>query len=164
MNHKIFFIVCSFLIFSACSSGATQEQLEEAQNSLAQAEEQLEVTKVALAEAIDKIADKGDAGPVLVHTVYFKLKDDLTSEDQDKFIELLKSLSQIDYIKDVEVGTPEDTGDPRLFTDYDVALLMEFKSEADLAKYQKDEFHLERRTQAGPYLAGPPVVYDYFTK
>jgi hypothetical protein len=141
-----------FLLLMGCSGECKMK------SELELTQQELEATKQALAEA----EAKTDAGQVLVHTVYFDLKDELKREEVDAFVEILKQLEQIDYIKSVQVGTPADTKDPRLVTNYEAALLMEFANETDLEKYQKDEFHLKQRAATAAYLAGPPVVYDYF--
>ena len=146
-----------FMVF-ACKQSPTvnankkisADQMKAAQS--AQKEEQANLEETALGSG------------QLIHTVYFNLKYDLNEAKRSEFVNLLKSLSEINYIKSVQVGTPVDTGDPRLYTDYDVALLMAFANEADLARYQQDSFHLAKRAATAAYLAGPPIVYDYYTK
>lgn len=150
---KIILVQLGFILLLMGCSGECKMKGE-----LEQIQLELEATKQALVEA----KAKTDAGQVLVHTVYFDLKDELKSEEVNAFVDILKQLEQIDYIRSVQVGTPADTNDPRLVTNYEAALLMEFANEADLAKYQKDAFHLKQREAAAAYLAGPPVVYDYF--
>ena len=67
---------------------------------------------------------------LFVHSVYFWLKDDVTAEQHNEFIELLRGLEQIKSVEALEVGQP--AGTPRNVVDnsYDVALLVYFEDRA----------------------------------
>jgi hypothetical protein len=73
------------------------------------------------------------------HIVFFKLKD---NSDENKNLvksKLLTLKGKVEVLKDIEVGlnfADEDRA-------YDIALLTDFDSEADLNTYAVDPYHLE---------------------
>ncbi len=117
---------------------------------------ELEKTKAELVSL--KNAPRGK----LMHVVYLKTKPDLKEEQIIDLKFKLNSLSSLEGVMELEIGEPADTGDPRLNSDYNYVLQMRFGSEADLAKYQKNEIHLKARADTKDYLAGPPVVFDFW--
>ena len=98
----------------------------------------------------------------LSHLVFFKLKADLSSTQKADLESKLRSLANIQEVQFARVGTPEDTGDPRLAKDYDLALITGFASVEDLQSYQQNEDHLKLRAAVKDYFAGPPLVYDFW--
>jgi hypothetical protein len=149
---KIFynlFLLATFTLASCGGECPVQKELTVAQADLAEANAELENLK--------KPAER-----VLVHTVYLKTKPDLVPEQKADLVGKLKSLSTIQGILEVRIGEPAETGDPRLNSDYNYVLYMKFASEADLAAYQKNDLHLKSREATKDYMAGPPVVFDYW--
>lgn len=126
-------------------------------------QKELTATQAVLAEANAELENlKKPEGKVLVHTVYLKTKPDLLPEQVEDLKSKMKSLSVIAGILEMRIGEPAETDDPRLNSDYSYVLHMKFASEADLAAYQKNESHLKAREATMGYMAGPPVVYDYW--
>lgn len=100
---------------------------------------------------------------LLLHDVYLDLKE-ISDEDKLMVLSELNRLSKVEGVLSVEVGERAETGDARLNKDYDVALHVGFASEEDLKVYAKAPLHLEVRANIKEFLAGPPVVYDYWVK
>jgi hypothetical protein len=100
----------------------------------------------------------------LVHAVYFNLKDDISDADEQRFLEELKRLADVPSADYVEAGPPAASGDPRMDSTFDMALQVGFPDLEALAKYQADSLHLDVKSKVGRFLAGPPVVYDFFSK
>ena len=67
-------------------------------------------------------------------------------------------------MNDLTVGEFHDLGDPRAMSDLDVVMSVKFETDADYKTYQAHELHLKLKENAGKYLAGPPVTYDFWTK
>lgn len=122
-------------------------------------------TTAELKKANDEIAElKAGHSNLLVHTVYFKVNDGISEEDKNSFKSKLKALSAIDEVKELTVGEPAATGDPRLVSNYTFVLQMGFSSEEDLAGYQENPVHLKTKEEVKPLLSAPPVVYDYWLR
>ncbi len=134
-----------------CQNPATAYQKE-----LERAHQEIDILKLEL--------EKKNDHKSLIHTVYFRLKEDQKSTNLALFEKALNSLSSIDGVHNLEVGQPAETGDKRLISNYDFVLIMEFESIEDLKKYSVDSFHLSVREKVGPLLKKAPVVYDYWIK
>ena len=106
----------------------------------------------------------GSQYKLLIHNVFLDLKDNVSADDKIKAIEQLKSLSAIDNVVKLYAGPKAETGDTRLYKNYDLALHVTFKSLDDLKKYDKNEHHAKVRRQLKSLLAGPPLVFDYWTE
>lgn len=100
---------------------------------------------------------------LLLHDVYLDLKE-ISDEDKLMVLSELNRLSEVEGVLSVQVGERAETGDARLNKDYDVALHVGFASEDDLKVYAKASLHLEVRANIKDFLAGPPMVYDYWVK
>lgn len=137
---------------------ACQQNNPELQEQLVAIQTQLDQANASLK------AMKTKARPALVHSVFFKLKSELSETEKNDFMAELKRLAKISYTKNLFVATPAATGDGRLRADYDVVLQMHFAQADDLAKYQAHELHLEVKAKVGPSLAAKPFVYDYWQK
>lgn len=75
-----------------------------------------------------------------VHTVYFWLKN---PADLDDFIEGVKGLAEISYLRDVHVGVPVPSDKPVVDSSYHVSLLTLFNSKEDHDSYQVHPLHEE---------------------
>ena len=73
-----------------------------------------------------------------VHTVYFWLKN---PADIEIFVEGVKGLAKISYLRDVHVGVPVPSDKPIVESSYHVSLLTLFNNKADQDAYQVDPIH-----------------------
>ena len=152
-NIILFLLLLSSLFLTSCGGECPMKK-------------ELEATKIELEKANAELVELKEASDQkeLVHIVLIKAKPDLTEEQTNDLLAKLNSLSDIKEVKDLDIGVPAATGDPRLNTDYTYALQVTFESEDDLAAYQKNEDHLKARESTKAYLAGPPVVLDYWAE
>ena len=80
---------------------------------------------------------------MLVHTVYFWLKPELTAEQHADFRRGVESLSGIKAVEKLYVGVPAKTVKrPIIDTSYSVALTVVCKDVAGHDAYQVDPLHL----------------------
>ena len=79
---------------------------------------------------------------MLLHLVYFWLRDDLDDAERERFETGLRGLLTIDGLADGHIGTPADTA-PRPVVDasYDYALVTYFADVAAHDRYQQDPVH-----------------------
>ena len=78
---------------------------------------------------------------MLVHSVYFWLKDDVNAEKFEAFREGLESLGGIESAQAIYVGTPAATDRPVIDRSYSIAATVVFASMADHDAYQADALH-----------------------
>jgi len=96
---------------------------------------------------------------MLVHTVYFWLRDDLTESQGEAFRGAVQSLLAIPTVRHGWVGRPAPTRRPVIDHSYSVALTVVFDDLAGHDAYQVDPLHLA-------FLAGHRtdwsrvVIYD----
>lgn len=92
-----------------------------------------------------------------VHTVYFWLKN---PADLDKFIEGVKGLAAISYLRDVHVGVPVPSDRPVVDSSYHVSLLTLFNSKADHDAYQVHPIHEEFLAKYAKVMCERVLVTD----
>ncbi len=143
---KLLFIPFLFLL-SGCSL-KLQHELTETRLALRQTEMQLAEVKLGQESKV-------------VHILYFKLKEDISQEESDLFLDYLKQLGELPYVRSFKLGKPADVPDPRSRKDYDIAMEMQFTNIAELNAYQQDSTHLAIRALTIPMVGAPPVVYDF---
>ena len=81
---------------------------------------------------------------MLIHTVYFWLKRDLTDEQRKTFLEEgVNSLKNIDSTTAVYTGVPSETDRPVIDRSYDVGLTVVLEDMAAHDAYQEDQIHLD---------------------
>ena len=81
---------------------------------------------------------------MLVHSVFFTLKEGLSDEQKAAFIEQVNTLGDIDTVKSIHVGTPAATPDrPVIQKNYDVGLTVIFDSIEQHDVYQDAQIHLD---------------------
>jgi hypothetical protein len=81
---------------------------------------------------------------MLVHTVYFWLKPELTAQQQDDFVRGVSKLGEIKAVDTIYVGRPAKTERrPIIDSSYSVALTVICKDVAAHDAYQVDPLHLE---------------------
>lgn len=88
----------------------------------------------------EKRIDKTDR--MLVHSVFFTLKEGLSEDQKAAFIEQVHTLGTIDTVRSIHVGTPAATPDrPVIQTNYDVGLTVAFDSIEGHDIYQEAQAH-----------------------
>lgn len=114
---------------------------------------------LTLAPAMQAFPMKKDKN-VLVHHVFFWLKNPDSKEDLAKLIAGVKSLSKIETIRMIHVGVPAST-EKRDVVDnsYSVSELMFFDDEAGQKIYQDHAIHQKFIAECSP-LWEKVVVYD----
>ena len=96
---------------------------------------------------------------MLVHAVYFWLKDDLSAADRQKFVEGVESLRTIGDAEACYIGVPAATDRPIIDRSYDYGLVVVFKDMAAHDRYQADPVHDRFRDDCAQYWK-KVVIYD----
>jgi len=78
---------------------------------------------------------------MLVHSVFFWLKKDLSAEQVERFHAGVRSLEGIASTEAVYVGTPASTDRPVIDRSYDVGLTVLLRGMAEHDAYQADPLH-----------------------
>lgn len=79
---------------------------------------------------------------MLVHSVYFWLKEGLSAEQRDAFRQGVESLRTIETVREMYVGTPAPTADrPVIDRSYSVALTVVLDDVAAHDVYQEHAVH-----------------------
>lgn len=115
---------------------------------------------LAAGAALATSASAAPDAPMLLHQVFFWLKNPGDKADRDKLIAGLKALKAIGVIQQLHVGAPAST-EKRDVVDnsYDVSELMVFKSVEDQKTYQDHPLHQKFVADCSP-LWSKVVVYD----
>src|SRR5436190_774057 len=113
-------------------------------------------TLAATASATEMKKDKN----VLVHHVFFWLKNPQSIEDRDKLLKGVKALAKIETVRMIHVGVPAST-EKRDVVDnsYHVSELMFFDSVEDQKIYQDHPLH-QKFVQECSSLWEKVIVYD----
>jgi hypothetical protein len=117
------------------------------------------LTLGAAAKAVPMQTEKS----LIVHHVFFWLKNPKSTEDRDKLIEGVKTLEKIETIRTLHVGIPAKT-EARKVVDasYGVTELIFFDDLAGQATYQDHPIHKQFIETYG-HLWDKVVVYDSAT-
>ncbi len=110
----------------------------------------------------EEIQANNKENPLLYHLVFLKLKDSISQERIVGIEKAIKEIGTLKGVHDFHLGKPADTGDARLYTDYDYMLSMYFDKIEDLKSYSKDSTHLEIRKAIKDDLKQAPMVVDYW--
>ena len=79
---------------------------------------------------------------MLIHTVYFWLKEELTDSEREAFVTEVHKLDSIDHISAAWLGSPAAIEPrPTVDTSYDYALTLMFADVAHHDAYQVDPIH-----------------------
>jgi hypothetical protein len=78
---------------------------------------------------------------MFIHSVYFWLRKDLTSAEEQQFDAGVRSLCEIEGVRDGYVGIPAATDRPVIERGYSRALVIVFDDEAGHDAYQVDPVH-----------------------
>ena len=148
-KHTILFAIPFFLLACAPDSGLQQE-LATARQELARTDAELQA------------ANRRNVPGSLVHIVYFDLKEGWTAADRDAFITGLEDMRRIEQVRDLQVGTFTDVGDPRGLSDFEVVMRTTFDDREAYDQYQQHPIHLAVKEKTRTYLREMPrVTYDY---
>ena len=99
---------------------------------------------------------------MLVHTVYFWLKPDLTPAQQEQFWTGVRSLGTISSVRQCHIGTPAATDRPIIDRSYSCGLVVAFDDDAGHEAYQVDEIHDKFRIECAD-LWDRVLIYDMKT-
>jgi Stress responsive A/B Barrel Domain len=100
---------------------------------------------------------------MLVHSVYFWLKPELTDDQRDKFWELVRALSKIESVRQCYIGTPASTDRPIIDSTYSCALIIVFDDLAGHDAYQVDPIHDRFRDECSSFWS-KVLIYDAVTQ
>lgn len=88
---------------------------------------------------------------MLIHSVYFWLKKDLTDKDKQSFYDGLLELSKIPTVSEMHIGTPAKTGDRDIVDDtYTYGIVVTFNDLAGHDTYQNHQIHLDFLSRFSP--------------
>ena len=94
------------------------------------------------------------------HAVYFWLKNPQSPGDRDRLAAGLRTLSEIDVVREIHVGVPADTGQRDVVdSSFGMSSLVLFDNAEDEAIYQNHPLHQRFIGEYGP-LWSKVVVYD----
>ncbi len=96
---------------------------------------------------------------MLIHSVYFWLKEQENPDARKSLLEGLHSLQGIKPLHSSYVGGPAETRRPVIDSTYDFALVLIFDSLEDHDKYQVDPVHLKFIEEKAPLWARVQI-YD----
>jgi hypothetical protein len=96
---------------------------------------------------------------MLVHAVYFWLKDDLSDADRRRFVDGVNSLKNIPGAEGCYVGVPSSTDRPIIDRSYDYGLVVVFKDMAAHDAYQVHPIHDAFRDECSA-LWKKVLIYD----
>jgi hypothetical protein len=89
---------------------------------------------------------------MLVHSVFFWLREDLTAAQRSQFRHGLDSLARISAVKEIYIGTPAATEKRAVIDDsYSFALTVIVEDLAAQQAYQVDPIHLAFVAACKPY-------------
>ncbi len=96
---------------------------------------------------------------MLVHSVYFWLTDETTSQERKFFKAKLEALKDIACAEAVYVGTPAETDRPVIDRSYDYALTLIFRNINAHDEYQIDPLHKDFLQNCSKFF-DKVVIYD----
>lgn len=151
---KIQVIILIALTFSLGSCSA----LKEANKEIERQRVLIEDLEHAKEYAPERHASDSDLDAVK-HIVFFKMNDGADKDAWKKFYYLLKELSSIEYVTDLEIGKSlEGEYAEHVKMDYDMVMHMTFASEKHLAKYQQHELHQKIKENSKDFISN---VWSY---
>lgn len=96
----------------------------------------------------------------IIHHVFFWLKNASSIEDRDQLIEGLKTLGEIETVRNIHIGVPASTERrPVVETTYSVSELLFFDDLSGQAEYQEHPVH-KKFIERCSHLWEKVVVYD----
>lgn len=118
---------------------------------------QLSALKTELLQAKSDLV-KAETPPTITHLVYLDTKENI---DISALKAELTRLGDIPGVANYQIGAFLDLGDPRAMAQNELILTMGFDNQEAYQNYQNHPIHLDVKAKLGPYLARPPVTYDF---
>ena len=78
---------------------------------------------------------------MFIHNVFFSLREDLTSDEQQLFSDAVRGLTRIESVRSGYAGPPIPSDRPVVDGDYSIGLLVIFDDRAGHDAYQIDPLH-----------------------
>ena len=91
---------------------------------------------------------------MFIHSVYFSLRDDLTSAERQRFEDGIRSLVAIDAVAHGHIGVPARAERAIIDRNYTHALILIFADERAHDAYQVHPVHDRFREQCAGYWSG----------
>jgi hypothetical protein len=91
---------------------------------------------------------------MFIHSVYFRLRDDLSPAERQRFEDGIRSLAAIDTVERGHIGTPAATDRAIIDRDYTHALILAFPDAGAHDVYQVHPVHDRFREQCAGYWSG----------
>ena len=91
---------------------------------------------------------------MFIHSVYFRLRDDLTPNERQRFERGIRSLAAIDAVAEGHVGTPAGTDRAIIDRGYTHALILAFPDQRAHDAYQVHPVHDRFRDECAGYWSG----------
>ena len=88
---------------------------------------------------------------MLVHSVYFWLKEGLSAEAVQDFRRQLHAIAAIESVRQSHIGVPADTDRPIIDRSYSYGLILLFDDQQAHDHYQEHETHERFRQQCSRY-------------
>ena len=88
---------------------------------------------------------------MFVHAVYFWLKPDISTAQQQQFVELATAMSKAPTVRHLWVGRPAPTDRPVIDRSYSYSLVVVFDDAAGEAAYQVHSSHDTFREKCGSF-------------
>ena len=88
---------------------------------------------------------------MFIHSVYFWLRDDLSAEARQRFVDGIRSLTTIESVAQGFIGTPAATDREIIDRSYSYALVVSFADEVAHEVYQVHPVHDRFREQCGTF-------------
>ncbi len=149
---NIILLIGIAIVFSSC--------IQNNDNSDLNAELEKKSTEI---EQLKSDLKQQNSANIIVHTVYFKLKEDISDENIEALILEIKKLEEIPHLNNLRVGKFKDLGDKRALSEYVLVMYMDFINEAEYKKYQEHQIHHNLKTAVKPFVDGI-ATHDFLTK
>lgn len=149
----IFSLFTLLILLSSCRNTQDLEQ------QISNLQQQLDSTNTILNNATFAAEDAS-----FVHVVLVWLKEDISSEDRQKFVAEMEKLEDIESVKEFRLGVAADSeARPIVDHSYDYAMFIHFDDLAGHDAYQIDPIHKKFVTQNAAFWT-KVVVYDAETE
>jgi len=158
MNKLPFLISCFlFLLITSCTD-------KQAEKELAELHARIETLGKENTRLQDKLNAPDNKKGELIHYVFLDVKNDVSEKQYDFLIKEIYSLAKLSGVKDLKVGKHENMDDDRALENRDINFEMRFKNKKNYYAYQKSKEHMRVREILSPFLAKPPLTYDYIVQ
>ena len=122
------------------------------------------IQSASYGETSSQESNNSDSKLRLVHTLYLKLSPGVADELKRQFIIDFSQLEKLNLVESVVIGIPFDSGDSRLYKDYDLAAVLVFRDGKNLDLYQKHPDHIALRKKYSNIFAKAPLVFDFIAE